>query len=146
MGQLTPDGLAMLLGQSYRWVFVALVATLLVELICFRRLRRCNGWLTMLAGATVGLQTVVIVISVTVYPPSAPTLEAILRVSLLGFTGMAVVSGGLAARRVWAERACSRALMAWLRVASLVLLTGTFTAHAVWGLEVVRLLADCQAG
>jgi multisubunit Na+/H+ antiporter MnhF subunit len=137
--------MAMSLSQSYRWVFVALAATLLVELICFRRLRRCNGWLTMLAGSTVGLQTVIVVTWVTCTRENAATLEAILRVCMLGFTGMAAVSGGLALHRIWAERARSRAPMAWLRAASFVLLGGTLTAHVLWGLFVVGLLAGRDA-
>ncbi|MHC4845304.1 MAG: hypothetical protein ACYTCU_03985 [Planctomycetota bacterium] len=140
MQQVTPDHLALTLRTSYQVAFVAVAVGLLVELICFRRLRRWNGWLTMLAGVMVCLQTVVMVIVTTVKWDGRATYEAIVRVNALGFSGVALVAIWLGLRRVWLERARSGTLLACIRAGAVGLMIYAYWIQLDWGLDLMERL------
>lgn len=141
MAQLTAYELSQWLVQSYRLVWAAVVLALLAELVCFRRVRRWNWWLTLLTGVTVCLQTVVVLMWLTFSSNTASLFKAILEVNLLGFSGAAAVGAWLAARRVWCERARSAAPMAWLRAAAIALMTVTFLYQVRWGAQLIEIFS-----
>lgn len=141
MGQVTAENLIMNLVTSYRLMFVAVLVGLIVELVCFRRVRRWNGWLTMLAGVAVCLQSVVVVILLTMRWEEVATYEIVLKVNALGFSGVALVALWLGVRRVWLERAESRAVLAWLRTGALILMTAAFSYQLNWGLGLLDLFS-----
>lgn len=134
------------LVTSYRLVYLAIALALLVELICFQRVRCFNSWFTLLAGAAVCLQTVIVVVYMTLNWDDAATMEALLKVNMLGYSGVALVGAWLGARRVWLERSVSRAPMAYLRGLALAFLIAAFAYQVNWGLGWLELLSMARTG
>ena len=145
-GQWTPDQLASYLTQSYRLVLVALAVAIIVELLCFRRTRAFNAWLNLLAGATVCLQTVVVMIQLTMHWDDVAIYEVVVRVTMLGFSGMALVGLWLGVRHVWIERSRSGSLVAWFRAAAASLLAYAFCYQMYWGSQMLDLFSGAQRG